>query len=840
MIKKYILCLLVLALVLPSGATKISNATVDLIKGYQAKNVNSVPTYFYMGRLTYNFFSQGNDSVFVDFTITKQGAADTATVFEKIGDWGLVKQANAGDTIKTVYFRLSLTNDVSGNFAANVTANGNISKMSQLADSLVKLMTLSQKLQNLYAYDPPNDSIAGFGTVDMTLSNGTLIVGWRSSDGPNGIRWPVDHPSTPLAIYGSGNPATVFATEAALGCTWDTSMAHQIGQAIGQESRANWLFCNLGPMSDLVINPRWGRAFETMGEDPYLVGKMASHQVMGIQDEKVIATPKHFTPYCKEDGRMTGQRVIISERALRELCCVPFEMDIKEGGARAIMTCYNQVQVPGFTTADPTLISELCLRAGSNRHIINDILRHDWGFNGVIMTDWLGAGGVDETYAFNTAFDMSMPSGDGFLNSVTNINNNLTGWTVDTMNKKVHNIIYDKLWAWGGNLLPSGAALATYSPQPPPVLCAAHVNLTLQEARESIVLARNDTLNGAPVLPIDKSKSLKVAVVGTYATQYRAGGGGSSAVTPDSQITPYQGIINLLASSAGSKVTITNDYTTNPDVAIVFVGVGVEEEGDDRLTMVLPVDQTNLVTAVMAKVPRTIVIYTGGSASVAGSWSSAPGVIIAFYPGRSQAQALAEILFGNVNPSGHLCVTFPNTVNDLPVYDLDASNQLFYPAADTGAGYFYFEKTSKTPLYWFGHGLSYTSFTYTGMSILASSTIQTGDRVDVIVSLKNTGAVTGDQVVQLYVKPKSTGTVPRRIKDLRGFNRLTLTPGQEGWVKFTLGPRDFSYYNVNATTQTGQWTVASGTYDIIAASTSNPADLVNGNGKCVIQSLTIQ
>jgi beta-glucosidase len=836
MIKKYILCLLVLALVLPAGATKISNATVDLIKGYQAKNVNSVPTYFYMGRLTYNFFSQGNDSVFVDFTITKQGAADTATIFEKIGDWGLVRQANATDTVKTVYFRLSLTNDVSGNFAANVTANGNISSMMKLADSVLAHMSMQQKLTSLYSWTTVTN-LAGFGSDDIALSNGQTLVGWRSSDGPNGIRFPVTGPINAIAIYGSGNPATVFPTESARGCTWDTSMARQVGQAIGEEARANGLFCNLGPMSDLVINPRWGRAFETMGEDPYLVGKMASHQAIGIQSAGVIATPKHFTPYCEETDRMNGQRIIISERALRELPCVPFEMDIKEGGARAIMTCYNQMQVPGFTTADPTLIGELCLRAGSNRHLIDDILRHDWGFNGVIMTDWLGASGVDETYAFNTAFDMSMPNGDGFLNSVTNISNNISGWTIDTLNKKTLNTVYDKLWAWGGKLLPNDAAIATYPPQPPPVLCAAHLNLTLREARESIVLARNDTINGVSVLPLDKTKPMKIAVIGTYSTIYRPGGGGSSAVTPDSQISPIQGIKNLLAANPATQATITTDYTT-ADAAIIFVGVDVEEEGLDRATMTLSADQLALVTSVMTKVPRTIVVYTGGSASVAGSWSSAPGVIIAFYPGRNQAQAMAEILFGDVNPSGHLCVTFPNTVNDLPNYDL-VNEILNYPSADTGAGYFYFEKTNKTPLYWFGHGLSYTSFGYTSMSI-AGSTIQAGDRVDVVVSLKNTGAITGDQVVQLYVKPTSGSTVPRRIKDLRGFNRLTLAPGQEGWVKFTLGPRDFSYYNVNTAAQTGQWTVASGTYDIIAASTSNPADLVNGNGKCVIQSLTIQ
>ncbi len=529
-------------------------------------------------------------------------------------------------------------------------------------------------------------------------------------------------------------------------------------------------------MCDLVINPRWGRAFETIGEDPYLNGKMVSHQIMGIQSERVIATPKHFTPYCKEDQRADGQRIIISERALRELPLVPFEMAINEGGARGLMTCYNKVQVPGFTITDPTLLAEACDLAATDRHTISDIVRNGWGFNGVIMTDWHGAQAADETYCFNTAFDMSMPSGDGFLNAVTNITAGLPGWTVDTLNKKVHNVMYDKLWAWGGKLLANDAAINTY---PTSNICSqAHLNLTLQEARESIVLAKNDLVNGAPALPIDKTASLKVAVIGAYSVLFRAGGGGSSAVTPDSQISPWQGIQTLLAANPATKVTLTQDWTTNPDVAIVFVGVDIEEEGDDRPNMVISTAQLSMVSSIVAAVKRTIVVYTGGSASVAGSWSSVPGVIIAFYPGRNQAQALAEILFGDVNPSGHLSVTFPNTVNDLPSYDL-VNLQLNYPSADTGAGYFYFEKTGMTPLFWFGHGLSYTTFAYTGMSINGGTSISAGDRVDVSVTVQNTGSRDGDEVVQLYVRPKNTSTpVPRRVKDLRGFCRVTIPAGQ--------------------------------------------------------------
>ncbi|HEX7509963.1 MAG TPA: glycoside hydrolase family 3 N-terminal domain-containing protein, partial [Chitinivibrionales bacterium] len=626
--------LVLAALTLPVHATKISNVKVDLVKGYGKWALNATDTgYAYMGRLSYTLLAEGKDSIFVDFSIKKQGGADTAWVFEKMGDIGIVKQANGADTLKTVYFRALLVNDITGSYVASVIASPNMSAMWQLADSLVKMMTLSQKLTLLYSWTTVND-LKGFGSDDFSLSNGAVMVGWRSADGPNGIRFPVTGPANSIAIYGSGNPATVFATESARGCTWDTAMARRVGQAIAREARAMGIFCNLGPMSDLVVNPRWGRAFETMGEDPYLVGKMASHQVMGIQDERVIATPKHFTPYCMEDARMNGQRVILSERALRELFCIPFEMDIKEGGARAIMTCYNKIRVPGFTTDDATQIATLCDRAASNRHLVNDILRHDWGFNGVIMTDWLGAYGVDETYAFNTPFDMSMPNGDGFLNAVTNIQNNVAGWSVDTMNKKALNITYDKLWAFGGKLIPNDAALKTY-PQSA-ILSQDNLQLTLQEARESIVLGKNDSVDGATVLPFDKTSSIKIAVVGPYAGMYRPGGGGSSAVTPDSEITPLMGITALL-KAANSKVTLVTDYTT-ADAAVVFVGVDKEQEGDDRTSMSLPSDQLTLVSSVLAKVKRTVVVYTGGSASVAGSWSNAPGVVIAFYPGRNQAK----------------------------------------------------------------------------------------------------------------------------------------------------------------------------------------------------------
>jgi beta-glucosidase len=843
MLKKSFLGLLLFLLVVPAGATKISNVKVDFVKCYRAIVENNVDTRYYMGRLTYTFLAEGKDSVNVDFNIVGQTSGDTAPVFEKTGDIGLVRQINASDTSKIVFFRVKFTgNQPTSNYIANITANANMSQMWKLADSLVKLMTLQQRQGMLYVTTAPGP-LQYFGSENFNLQNGTTIVGWRCSDGPHGVRYPLGPNGTgimEIAIYGMGDTVTSFPCESATGCTWDTSLTRRIGQAIGQESRAKGVYCNLGPMCDLVVNPRWGRAFETMGEDPYLNGRMVASQVKGLQSEKVIATPKHFVPYMKEDSR-EGMTVVVSERTLRELFCVPFEYAIKEGKARAIMTAYNKTIVPGFTTSNATELAFGAQYSGTNHHLINDILRNDWGFDGVIMTDWNGAMyTTDESYVFNTSFDMSMPWGAGLTNSAANVNAGI--WNVDTLNKKAKNCMYDRLWAWGGHLLTSDNDIKTYPKSN--VLNDDHKAIALEAARKSIVLAKNNLVNGLPILPLNKNATFKLAVVGPFADVPRPGGGGSSAVTPDSMRSPLQSIRKLLASYP--NVTVTTDYTT-ADVAIVCVGTSGESESTDRISMVLPVvgstsiNQNDLVQQVMSKVPKTIVLYTGGSASVAGSWSAAPAILIAFYGGRSQGQAIAEALFGDVNPGGHLNVTFPKTINDLPSYELNSNYTITLPSADTAHGYFYFEKTQKTPLFWFGHGLSYTTFSLNAIGIRGDiSSISAGDQFDVVVPVKNTGAIAGDEVVQLYIKPPTNGTIPRRIKDLRGFSRVSLQSGETKAVTFTLGPRDFSVYNVNATTKTGQWLVVPGTYTIIAGTTSDPAELAAGNGKSVFTTITIQ
>ncbi len=844
MLKKAIKGILLGSLLFTAGATSVSNVQVSLVKGYSAGlNTSGDSVFYYMGRITYTFNAQGMDSVIVGAAITDQSTGTPLTLSETSGDVGLVAQKNATDTLKIVYFRTALGSNYADSYVATVTANGNMSRMWLLADSLVQQMTVTQRMSQLFnAADKE-----WFGGDDQRLSNGKLVLGWACSDGPNGVRWPIGaggYDDT-LAIYGAGNKATNFPTEVALASTFDTALIDSVGWAIGQETRANDLYCNLGPMCDLVVNPRWGRTFETMGEDPILSGKMVSSRIRGTQSAQCIACPKHFSPYLMETDRTNGLRVVVAERAYRELFCVPFEMAATDAGARALMTCYNKVGVPGYTTGNPVFLSQNLDISGVNKHLVNDIVRHDWGFTGIIMTDWGALANVTNgEYAYDTAgLDMSTPYGDGGYSSIAA---NIAAGALDTasLNRKAADVMYGKLWAWGGTLLPSDSAINNLPPNT--ILSPRHLAIALDAARKSIVLAKNDTIAGSPILPLNAGATFNLAVVGPDAGYGRPGGAGSSYVNPDTIISPLAGIQTLLASHP--NVTLVGNYTsaTGPnDVAVVVIGtltgaLGGESESEDRPNLQLTSDQLALVSSVMKVVPRTVVVYTGGSPSDTGSWSDAPAIVIELYGGRSQGQALAEILFGITNPSGHLSLTWPMSVNDLPPFAIDPSTfDYTVQSADTAHGYFYFEKTGKTPHFWFGHGLSYTTFTYNSITTLGPSTITAGDRIDFAVNLGNTGTMAGDAVVQLYVRPSSL-TIPHRVKDLRGFQRVTLAPGQSSTLTFTLGPRDFSTYYADSANKTGRWQVNPGTYDIIAGSTSNPAELINGNGKCMITSITVQ
>jgi len=828
----FIPALLFLLLAVSSYASRVANVYVDMLKGYaQGIEENGDTSRYYSGRVQYHFFAETNDSFRVDFLVTPAAGHTAQQVIEKSGDIGYVRQRNATDTLKTGYFRVKMTGSTAGDFMGTVVIFAEKSKMNAMADSLVGLMTPAQ-MQSLTYVSMTDPVYKFFGQDNMKLADGSTIVGWRCADGPHGIRYPIGPPNE-YAIYGAGDTVTLFPTEVALGCTWDLELTNRIGKAVAKESRAMGVYCNLGPMCDLVVNPRWGRAFETMGEDPYHVAQMTASQIRGIQSEKVIATPKHFGPYVMETNR-AGVVVYVQERAFRELFCEPFRTCIEEADARAIMTCYHRVRNNGYTTSDVALLNVGADFAANNRYNIETILRHDWGFKGIIMTDWDGSAFSDNKYSYETDYDMSMPQGKGgFIDAANNIASGT--WSKEPLERRARNIMRGKLWAWDGKLPATDEELKTQARSI--ILSKEHLDLSLEAARKSITLVKNNPVDGALILPISKSATLKVAVVGPYSNLPRPGGGGSSAVTADKIITPIEGIQQLCA--AHPSITVTNDYN-GADVAIVCIGTNGESEDVDRPSMVLPntpVNQNNLVATVMSKVKKTVVVYTGGSASTAGSWSEAPAIVVAFYPGRFQGQAIAEVLFGDVNPSGHLNVTFPKAVADLPEYEA-VQSQFALASADSAHGYFRYEKMGLKPLFWFGHGLSYTTFTYDAIQMVGGSNISAGDRIDVRVTVTNSGAVAGEEVVQLYVKPPA-GPIARRVKDLRGFARIALAPKETKTATFVLGPRDFSVYAADYAKKTGAWTVIPGTYQILAGSTSDPEALTGTGGLSVVGSVTV-
>ena len=324
--------------------------------------------------------------------------------------------------------------------------------------------------------------------------------------------------------------------------------------------------------------------------------------------------------------------------------------------------------------------------------------------------------------------------------------------------------------------------------------------LALQAARESLVLAKN---NGN-LLPLNKATTQKIAIIGLYATDCRNDGGGSGSLTGPYCISITQGVTSKIA---GTATTLVSDWTT-ADTVFVVVGINDPGEGFDRTNVDLPVvngvDQNALVAQVLAAKPnRTVVVYTGGSAAIAGSWSNAPAIIMALYPGQEQGNALAEVIFGDYNPGGRLSISFPNTADQLPPWGPSFNT---YESAGEGRGYYYYDKHNLTPLFAFGHGLSYTSFAYSNLRI-TGMTVQ--------VDVKNTGTRAGDEVVQLYISDP-VASVDRRVKDLRGFQRVNIAAGATATVTFTLTDQDLAYWRDS----TNSWYVEPGVFNVLIGASS--------------------
>jgi beta-glucosidase len=609
------------------------------------------------------------------------------------------------------------------------------------------------------------------------LSNGEkqTIINGGSAGGVPGVAWR-DGP------YGIGSTCG-FPCGEGMAATWDTAIAEQGGVYKGYCFRGWGINVMLGPSANLVRDGRAGRTAESYGEDPFVNGKFAAADLRGDTKSGLMVTLKHYC--CNNVERARGfYPVLASERSLRELYTYHFGMAAQEGACTGLMTAYNAVNG---------------LHNAQNRHTMTEILKNSWGFKGFILTDW-DIGGGNYTASALAGLDLPTPNTWGGA---------LAAMVPGTISQSYFD---DKArrWLWARyktGCFEPGYSIARYKDS---ILNTTMYNYMRSVTRESMILAKNDN----SLLPLDRSKAVKIAVVGAWANTARCGPPGSAQNCPVHTTPPTQAVKQI----GGFNVTVTTDYQ-NADYALVCIGPDDVGEGRDRDAVSLPDTQDRFCGQVLALKPtKTIVFYTGGGCVDSGNWSKAPGIIMGFYPGEDHCLAMAEVLFGDYNPGGKIPFTFPADSVQLPRFGIkvpdDWAKGDTYEVAWEGRGYPYFDLHNYKPLFCFGHGISYTTFAYGNLRISPAGGYP-GDTFSVSVDVKNTGTRAGDEVVQVYLHDQQSN-LPRRYKDIRGFRRVPLAAGETKTVTFNLLEQDLEYYD----DRESAWVVEPGPIDVLVGSSS--------------------
>lgn len=638
----------------------------------------------------------------------------------------------------------------------------------QRADEILSQMTLDEKI----AY------IGGTNNFYIRAIPRLNLPEIKMSDGP-------------MATKNDG-PTTAYPAGIALAATWDTNMAREIGEALGRDCRARGVNILLGPAVNIYRSPLCGRNFEYMGEDPFLASTLVAPLVKGIQSQGVLATVKHFACNNQEWDRLRVSSEV-DERTLHEIYFPAFKAAVQEGGAGCVMTAYNLLNGVHCTDSD---------------YLMNQVLKRDWNFNGFVMSDWAAVhNGLD---AANGGLDLEMPFAR-FMN-----HNTLTQAIND--GKVKESAIDDKARRILRTIIAAGfldrPQLLTNNPRNDP----QNVAVALAGAREAIVLLKNYK----HLLPLDRKSVKSIAVLGPNANPAVYSGGGSAFPRVFESVSIRDGIV--AAAGAGTKVLTATNLAAEvaaakaADVAVVCVGFNqrLESEGRDR-TFDLPAGQSNLICAIAAVNKKTIVVInSGGGVAWAGWVDKTPAVLEAWYPGQSVGQAVAEILFGDVNPSGKLPATFERKFGDnpsSPYYHLRADNKTPYTEG-IFVGYRGYDEKDVEPEFCFGHGLSYTEFKY-GRPQVSPAQILTNGVATVSLEVQNTGARAGDEVVQLYVHDVKS-SVPQPPQELKGFVRVNLQPGETKTVNLTLPAERLAYWDV----KTHAFVVEPGAYQLLVGSSS--------------------
>jgi beta-glucosidase len=653
------------------------------------------------------------------------------------------------------------------------------------ANLLLRAMTLDEKITLVHGagYPTPLKAYAGYVPPNTRLGIPALKLGDGRAGVGNGAR-----------------DVTLLPAPIAASASWDTVLMNAFGRVLGEEEWGKGTNVALGPTIDIVRVPEWGRAFETYGEDPYLNGQMAVAEIEGIQSQGPIADANMYLTMNQETNRFR-QDSMVDERTLQEIYLPPFQAAIQQGHVGTIMCAY--VKTNGIYSCE-------------SPHLLSDFLRKELDFSGWVMTDW---GATHSTVsAAKAGLDQEMPSGRYYGQALKTAveNGQVSTATLDEHVRRVlvtmfRHGLFDKRQPgnWNTN-----------------VRTAEHALFSRKAAEQGMVLLKNQ----GNILPLAGNRS--IAIIGADGgTKPLAEGGGSSHVLPPYVVSPLEGIRKRLGKGAqvaysdGSDLAQAADVARRAAIAIVFASAP-ESEGSDRPNLELPGNQNELISSVASANPNTVVVLNTGGAVLMPWIGQVRAVIEAWYPGQEDGNAIAAILFGDVNPSGKLPLTFPRTAMEIPTNALrqwpGVDGRSVY-AEELDVGYRWYDARHIQPLFPFGYGLSYTTFKFTHL-IISPQKLTGGQslnhaRVTATVSIANTGRRAGAQVVEAYVEqPKTNGEPPRQ---LCGFAKVFLRPGETREVTLTLNRHAFFIYD----TQQTRWKSPAGTYEVLAGTSSRDLPL---------------
>jgi len=627
------------------------------------------------------------------------------------------------------------------------------------------------------------------------------------SDGPHGPRWMKTSSYTQRSEWDMSSlssfttksgyldllhPVTNFPSLATLGSSWDRGLMREVGKAIGEECRHLGIGLLLAPGVNIVRHPLCGRAYEYLSEDPVVAGELGAAYIRGVQSTGVGTTLKHYVCNNAEFERLTMDSVV-EERALREIYLATFERIVKRADPAMVMQSYNKVN--GTSTAE-------------NRRLLTEILKEEWGYPGAVISDWWAIN--DRVESFIAGHDLEMPQNpindELMLEAVKG--GSISMESLDEACRRILTVAVNH-----GGL---EKREADYD---------AHHELARRAAAESVVLLKN-----SGVLPLDSDNPGNLAVIGCFAKTPRYQGVGCSIVNPRRLLSPLDEIMRVADKATYAEGYDESDETDESllseareaargaETVLLFVGLPeeVETETHDRDDFRLPASHVEVIDAVAEECDRVVVVLQNGSAVAVQPWvTGVEAVLEAWLGGEAGGGAVADVLFGRVNPSGKLAVTFPERIEDSPGYlDFPGENGRHVYPEGVFVGYRYYEKREIKPSFPFGHGLSYTDFEYSDL-VLSSDKMTDEDNLVARFKVENTGDMTGKEIAQLYVAPHGS-RLKRPRKELKGFEKVHLQPGESKTVTLELSRRDFAYYD----DAFGEWVVESGHYTIAVGASS--------------------